>query len=137
MNISIKRKQEIMIVIYRALRRPNSMNYTHTVKLIESRQKIPPGFGQWVEIEIKELSTYWIKSPNSTQSIIIRGMESWMHTFIVTEDQSNFKLVSKFQCVVNNLHKTLTYNVDKSNLLSQLYLSNVNTSQLHIYYFGL
>lgn len=90
-----------MIVIYRALRRPNSMNYTHTVKLIESRQKIPPGLGQWVKIEIKELSTYWIKTPNSTQSIVIRGMESWMRTFIVTEDQSNDKLVSYFHCFCN------------------------------------
>lgn len=91
MEATIKKKQEIMIIIYRALRRPNSMNYTHTVKLVESRQKIPPGKGQWVEIEIKELSTYWMKTPNSTQSIVIRGMESWMRTFIVTEDQSSDK----------------------------------------------
>ncbi|XP_037825535.1 uncharacterized protein LOC119613546 isoform X2 [Lucilia sericata] len=91
MEISIKKKPEITIFIYRVLRRPNSMNYTHTVKLLESRQKIPPGKGQWVEIEIKELSTYWTKTPNSTQSIVIRGMESWMRTFIVTEDESNDK----------------------------------------------
>ncbi|TMW46742.1 hypothetical protein DOY81_008178 [Sarcophaga bullata] len=104
-NISVKSKQEIMIVIYRALKRPNSMNYTHTVKLIESRQKIPAGLGQWVEIEIKELSTYWIKTPNSTQSIVIRGMESWMRTFIVTEDQSNDKLTMHIEIVTKLNHR--------------------------------
>ncbi|KAM7341419.1 growth/differentiation factor myoglianin [Cochliomyia hominivorax] len=108
MEASMKKKQEIMIIIYRALRRPNSMNYTHTVKLVESRQKIPPGKGQWVEIEIKELSNYWMKTPNSTQSIVIRGMESWMRTFIVTEDQNGDKsLTMHIEIItkVKNRHK--------------------------------
>lgn len=83
-------RQEIVINVHRALRRPNAktMNYTHTIKLAESRHQIPTGFGQWIEIELKQLTDHWLNNPQSTQSIIVRGQESWMRPFIITADNS-------------------------------------------------
>uniref|UniRef100_A0A1A9VEF5 TGF-beta family profile domain-containing protein n=1 Tax=Glossina austeni TaxID=7395 RepID=A0A1A9VEF5_GLOAU len=84
-----EQRREVIISVHRALRRPNSANYTHTVKLIEVKCKIPLGFGQWTEIEMKQLSMYWLANANATQSLIINGNESWMRPFIVTDSKTS------------------------------------------------
>ncbi|KAL9873522.1 growth/differentiation factor myoglianin isoform 1-T5 [Glossina fuscipes fuscipes] len=84
-----EQRREVIISVHRALRRPNSVNYTHTVKLIEVKCKIPMGFGQWTEIEMKQLSMYWSANGNATQSLIINGNESWMRPFIVTDSKTS------------------------------------------------
>uniref|UniRef100_A0A1A9WQA0 TGF-beta family profile domain-containing protein n=1 Tax=Glossina brevipalpis TaxID=37001 RepID=A0A1A9WQA0_9MUSC len=87
----IEKRRELIISVHRAFRRPNSVNYTHTVKLIEVKSKIPLGFGQWTEIEMKQLSTYWLANGNATQSLVINGNESWMRPFIVTDNKDSNK----------------------------------------------
>lgn len=92
-------RQEIVINVHRALRRPNAktMNYTHTIKLAESRHQIPTGLGQWIEIELKQLTEHWLHNHQSIQSIIVRGQESWMKPFIITADNTPSTATSDFK----------------------------------------
>ncbi|XP_037942548.1 growth/differentiation factor 8 [Teleopsis dalmanni] len=86
--------QEIIIIISRVTRCSDSIEFTHSTKLIESRQKIPNGMGKWVQIELKQLTAHLMEDHNRTFGIIVKGKDYWMHRFIVTYDATQHKTYS-------------------------------------------
>ncbi|KAH8406415.1 hypothetical protein KR222_005848 [Zaprionus bogoriensis] len=86
--------KEIAVSVHRALRGTNSANYTHKAKIFEFRHKIPPGQGQWVNVDLKPLflaETAMITNKTQTQDIFIKGVEPWMQPIIVTSDNNSKK----------------------------------------------
>lgn len=85
--------KDIVVTVHRALRRVNSTNYSHKLKIFEFRHKIPSGLGQWVSVDLKPLfvtdTTMISHGRNKTQEIIIKGVESWMKPLVVTNDNTS------------------------------------------------
>ncbi|KAH8384339.1 hypothetical protein KR093_007660 [Drosophila rubida] len=87
--------KEIVVAVHRAIRRVNSSNYTHKVKMFEFRHKIPIGVGQWISVDLKPLfitGEGTIFNPtisNKTQEIVIKGVEPWMKPLVVTTDNTS------------------------------------------------
>lgn len=90
-EIEDDQNKEIIVAVHRALRRVNTTNYTHKMKMFEFRHKIPRGLGQWVSVDLKPLFVTGMVSqgPNKTQEIFIKGVESWMKPLVVTTDNTS------------------------------------------------
>ncbi|KAH8272482.1 hypothetical protein KR044_008939 [Drosophila immigrans] len=87
--------KEIVVAVHRVIRRANSTNYTHKVKIFEFRHKIPIGLGQWISVDLKPLfitgenTMLYHARPNKTQEIVIKGVEPWMKPLVVTTDNTS------------------------------------------------
>lgn len=93
-QLANKQNKDIIVSVHRAIRRTNSTNYTHRVKMFEFRHKIPPGQGQWVNVDLKPLfltETALFTDKTQTQDISIKGVEPWMQPLVVTSDNHSMK----------------------------------------------
>ncbi|CAD7001751.1 unnamed protein product [Ceratitis capitata] len=87
----IKSRSDLVIMIHHVAQRSNNQNITYTLKLVESRHRIPSGLGQWLQFEIKKKPINWLNQDSVIMSLAIKTQESWMRPFLAidTEDAQN------------------------------------------------
>ncbi|XP_054745564.1 growth/differentiation factor 8 [Anastrepha obliqua] len=85
----IRRRDDLIIMIHYVVPRSSSQNLTHTMKLVESRHRIPSGLGQWVQFEIKHVPPNWLNQNAVTISLAIKTQESWMRSFLVIDTENS------------------------------------------------
>ncbi|XP_011192020.1 uncharacterized protein LOC105218267 isoform X2 [Zeugodacus cucurbitae] len=85
------RRRDLIIMIHHVARRPHYQNLTHTLKLVESRHRIPAGLGEWVQFEVKHKVPIWLNQNYVTMTLAIKTREAWMRPFLAidTEDTQN------------------------------------------------
>ncbi|XP_036223145.2 uncharacterized protein myo isoform X2 [Bactrocera oleae] len=90
-NGTTMRRRDLIIMIHHVARGSHYQNLTHTLKLLESRHRIPAGLGQWVQLEVKHKLPFWLNQNYITMTLAIKTREAWMRTFLVidTEDTQN------------------------------------------------
>ncbi|XP_017490343.1 PREDICTED: uncharacterized protein LOC108378530 isoform X4 [Rhagoletis zephyria] len=88
-NGNIKRRRDLIIMIYQVVRRSIHQNLTHTMKLVESSLRIPAGSGQWVQFEIKHMPANWLNQNAASMTLAIKVQEPWMRSFLVIDAEDN------------------------------------------------
>ncbi|KAH8236302.1 hypothetical protein KR032_006878, partial [Drosophila birchii] len=90
-EIEKQESKDIVVTIHRAVRRSNNSSITHKAKILEFRQRIPLGLGEWVNVDLLNSLFSVDRGGNKTQEIIIKGAEFWMKPLVVTTDNTASK----------------------------------------------
>ncbi|XP_020810013.1 growth/differentiation factor 8, partial [Drosophila serrata] len=90
-EIEKQQSKDIVVTIYRAVRRSTNSSITHKAKIFEFRQRIPSGLGEWVNVDLLKSLFNVDRGGNKTQEILIKGAEFWMKPLVVTTDYATSK----------------------------------------------